>query len=656
MKSQYYLCVVWLCAAFWSQAQTNSEVVSVYFQSDQHNLDGKSKKILAELSEKLLSYSDFDLSIEAFTDDQGESDYNVALAERRANSVNVFLKEKNIEPNNLNINALGEIDEGGNSAEIRQQNRRVDIKVTTYQFQAIQDLTEYLSTKSTQRFDWQDTQNEATFVGQNGVNVTIQPNSFAFEDGTLPNGKVDIQLTEALLPSDWLKNDLGTMSDDQILQTGGMARIEATSEGRKLILTKGKTIKVAVPTTKIDSAMQLFYGQHNGAGQAVNWKLASNISTKNNTNTNSNQYLDNRKMQLPAIEVLSKLRSMRLPKIASVPRPKLAKLSNLLMPIRPIQVSIPVLKTVAMPDLTTVADLKKQQLLKEKYDEECQNAKERFVKDSLNIVKFWANYRRDSLAYFAETAKVNNNNLLINKYLEAKYYNLNIKRLSLFLKRSDAAWAGKDYKIEYHTGGTVFNSIHEFVNESLKDKTFRNSVLKGLVHEQFGTRSFDYDAFKKSKYTSWDSLNRSLGLRDSCFTEERAFKDALANKLKEGDNRYMEQYVFSMTQTGWANCDRFAQFTQTRYPVEIEEKDSNVKIYLLCKEINCFIPCSKSEKGYTSPPIPKGTKATLVAIKLENGKAMYAQSTQTIDYQNKIKPDYKRLTMKELESAMTGLN
>ncbi len=656
MKSQYYLCVVWLCAAFWSQAQTNTSIVSVYFQSDQHRLDEKSKKTLSDLSEKLLSYSDFDLSIEAYTDDQGETDYNAALAERRANSVNVFLKEKNIEPNYFNINALGEIDEGGNTPEVRQKNRRVDIKVTTYLFQSIQDLTEHLSNKSAQRFEWQDTQNEATFVGQNGVNVTIQPNSFVFEDGTLPSEKVDIQLTEALQPSDWLKNDLGTMSDDRILQTGGMARIEATSGGRKLILTKGKTIKVAVPTMKIDSAMQLFYGQHNGAGQAVNWKLANNISTKNNIRTNNNQFLASRKVFLPAAEVIAKLKSIKLPKIAAVPRPKLAKLNNLTLPIRPIQVSIPVLKAVAMPDFTAEMSLEQRQKLKENYDKECQNAKERFVKDSLKIVKFWSNYRRDSLAYYAEDEKFKNNNLLINKYLEAKYYNLNIKRLSLFMKKSDAAWAGKGYDINDFSGSLVFSTIKNFVHEVFKDKTFRTSVLRGLVQEQFGTKDFDYEAFKKSNYTSWDLLNRNLGFRDTCYLVDKALRDSLQKKLKDGDSRYLEQYVFDMTQTGWANCDRFERFTQSRFPVEIDEKDSNVKIYLLCKDINCFIPCSKNENGYTSPPIPKGTKATLIAIKLENGKALYAESSRVIDAQNKIIPDYKKLTMKELEDAMSRLN
>jgi hypothetical protein len=82
------------------------------------------------------------------------------------------------------------------------------------------------------------------------------------------NNNIRLEIKTALSAYDILQNGLSTVSNDAMLQTGGMFCINGFADGKKLSLVK--EIAVSIPSVKINSAMQLFDGVEDSNGH-INW-------------------------------------------------------------------------------------------------------------------------------------------------------------------------------------------------------------------------------------------------------------------------------------------------------------------------------------------------------------------------------------------------
>lgn len=63
----------------------------IHFDFDRYEIKGSDKEILSDLAEFLLKNKDADVQIEGHADDRGNSAYNLALGERRAESAREYL-------------------------------------------------------------------------------------------------------------------------------------------------------------------------------------------------------------------------------------------------------------------------------------------------------------------------------------------------------------------------------------------------------------------------------------------------------------------------------------------------------------------------------------------------------------------------------------
>ena len=68
----------------------------VHFAVDQHTLSGEAQQILAQQAEWLVSHPGYMALIEGHADEQGTRAYNIALGDRRANSVREFLISRGV--------------------------------------------------------------------------------------------------------------------------------------------------------------------------------------------------------------------------------------------------------------------------------------------------------------------------------------------------------------------------------------------------------------------------------------------------------------------------------------------------------------------------------------------------------------------------------
>lgn len=115
-----------------------------------------------------------------------------------------------------------------------------------------------------------ETAKDTVIESENGVVVAIPANAFTYEDGSLVEGSVDLELEDALNSADIIKAGLSTTSNGELLETGGMFKIKAFKDGKNLVLAKDKSLQVDVPTDSVDYEMQHYRGTEDKNGN-VNW-------------------------------------------------------------------------------------------------------------------------------------------------------------------------------------------------------------------------------------------------------------------------------------------------------------------------------------------------------------------------------------------------
>ena len=108
---------------------------NVTFASDSADINGNFYGVLDSVAIVLNKYPQTLLDIDGHTDNTGSADYNQQLSERRAISVGQYLRSRNVDPRRLLVVGFGETRPiADNSTEFgRQQNRRVEIRITPYE-------------------------------------------------------------------------------------------------------------------------------------------------------------------------------------------------------------------------------------------------------------------------------------------------------------------------------------------------------------------------------------------------------------------------------------------------------------------------------------------------------------------------------------------
>jgi hypothetical protein len=252
---------------------------SIYFESGKHELTEASKQALDQLVLEVKNFNDFDLDIKAFTDDIGTQKFNQALAERRAAAVQAYLENCKLEASSTAVEKVGEIAlrTRENINEQRRQNRRVDINISPFQPQSIDDVFSYFSRRNRQEFTIR-LGSDTTLIAKDGTQLFVPAGSFELaENGEeVKDEEVVISLQEAIDYQNMLMHNLTTMSDGEMIETGGMVYFDAkTKDGQQLQVREGAELTLSIPSEKqLPKDMQLFYADRTLEDNAapINWQ------------------------------------------------------------------------------------------------------------------------------------------------------------------------------------------------------------------------------------------------------------------------------------------------------------------------------------------------------------------------------------------------
>lgn len=101
---------------------------TIYFEYDKAALSADSREKLSQNAEWIKSNGNVTVQIEGHTDERGSVEYNLALGERRAKSVQAYLRNLGIDSKRLSIMSYGEEKPKANGSEESafSQNRRAN--------------------------------------------------------------------------------------------------------------------------------------------------------------------------------------------------------------------------------------------------------------------------------------------------------------------------------------------------------------------------------------------------------------------------------------------------------------------------------------------------------------------------------------------------
>jgi hypothetical protein len=95
-------------------------------------------------------------------------------------------------------------------------------------------------------------------VCKDGTKLNIKANTFTSVDKKTIEGNVALEIKEAYTYTDMIVNNLHTVSNGNLLESGGMVYINATQNATQLDIDISKPIQVEMPTSNKKDDMQLF--------------------------------------------------------------------------------------------------------------------------------------------------------------------------------------------------------------------------------------------------------------------------------------------------------------------------------------------------------------------------------------------------------------
>lgn len=264
--------LLWCMIVSISQAQNNL-TYSIPFETAQSKIP---QNILDTLVLQLQTWKDYKIVLEGHTDNVGSDQYNQQLSEARVREIHSILVKNNIDTSRIVTHASGARFPiaDNNTAAGRAKNRRVDILLTTHVIdekivlQQTKRLNEKLSKLMSKRGVTHkiDPSKEQTIIAKQGTQIKVPAHAFDVPKGA----KVLLKVTEAYRKSDMILQNLSTISNGRVLETGGMLKIEAFADGQPIQLRDGMALDIAVPTEQVEDSMQLFASEVNEDG-SINW-------------------------------------------------------------------------------------------------------------------------------------------------------------------------------------------------------------------------------------------------------------------------------------------------------------------------------------------------------------------------------------------------
>lgn len=157
-------------------------------------------------------------------------------------------------------------------------------------------------------------------------------------------------------------------------------------------------------------------------------------------------------------------------------------------------------------------------------------------------------------------------------------------------------------------------------------------------------KSFKYDN-ESAKYLSNSDKFRKFEeeIRNENYNETSVFE--------------VNRYLFSTTQLGWLNCDRFLKENRKLTDLFIlNENSDNTIVNVIFHRFKSLVPGNIESEKIVFRNMPEGEKVTIVAIKADESKILFSVTETTVTEKKEVTLDFQQVTLDLLKNEMEKLN
>ena len=407
---------------------------------------------------------------------------------------------------------------------------------------------------------------DTTLFGEQGTRIFIEKGTFQFSDGTAVTDSIKIELEEYYSMADIALADLSTQSGDQILETGGMLNIKATSGGREIEIKPDKRIVVHFPKNAYENKnMDLFYLDVDSGGSAMNWTVDTVNLVKKTLTLASYGWWE--------------------------PGPG---------------------------DSTTYNFM---------------------VKDYVDTGYFWnpIDFYVSSYEFTDATKKEIETTLNTNSYEGFEWWNSNGVECEMKISKDGYI---EDPRITTPISKAAKQEIIAFLKNLPQLQPGRNK--DGEIIERRGLM-FITGGNIVPLYETEEEYVKSFN------SKYAAFENSPIRSLDDAELNY---YIFSVSELGWINCDRFLEIEDkidyyVKAPVE---KGTTIK--LIFNEIDAILAGTPTSDGFVFRNVPRGESVTIFAMQNNDGFFRAAFHGATIEAEPFDQLGFKEMTLAELRKEL----
>ncbi len=263
-----------------SFAQTNCKTqAAVFFESAKFDLSDSSKIYLKALTDTLKAKLKLQISISGNTDDVGDSVFNSRLSENRSREVRRFFIDNGLDSIKLKIGYNGENKPMADNASDmgKQKNRRVDIAIKWEIPKPPEpkgDVRELLAQLTNPVSNYCiNNRRDTVLYTANGSGLLILSNAFG-DEKACKEDCINIEFKDALNQADMIFDNLTTFSNGILLESGGMAFMNAKCGKKNLRIKSPNSMFLILPADTLKDDMKVFFGLRNTEIEPMNWNVS----------------------------------------------------------------------------------------------------------------------------------------------------------------------------------------------------------------------------------------------------------------------------------------------------------------------------------------------------------------------------------------------
>ncbi len=654
-------------------AQITRTQYRVNFDVDKAELDLADKQVLDQILSDYRTSPYGELELTAHTDADATDAYNIQLSRKRADAVTAYFTAKGLQANRISVKWFGERKPTTSNADTEGKavNRRVDITLTKLAFQQVGDLIKLAAPEYKQTFTINPNKDN-TIKGRNGTTITIPKGSLLTKSGKpITSESVQIVMEEFLKPSDAAFQQLSTVSDGRMLQSGGMFSVKAFAQDEEVVLKKGKQLQVEMPSINMQNGMALFTAETTPEG-IVEWKPTSRPFNPKGykpvpapyTQVDT-KYLNSLKLDIAEFDGSNVLMNYELPVFPKEPKKPVLSYKYKAVDKHTF---FPWYQRWFVPGFILDNKIAAEELRRTKI---ANDAMSNYNQKMSHYQIAYAKYVDDSLAF-------ENNNLETLRtwlreqrkqhsdyitYSETKQWNY---ALSQLISASD------QHTLTYVNPKTMFtNWLQPNGSSMLQHKIVLKKIdylltqrMANIVanHSQKGVLSLDMSHYRGDY--NYNMIFNEIGYAQLNNNQklQKLFADAQQDILEKrqaagliDQNIVGSVYNTSLSAFGTFNCDKYDNTPPEQMATITIPYQGDARVSFYVPKTNSYMYANKTNKGYTAR-LPKNLpmKVVFVTFTPENGPQLSIQQ-KSFTQNTTLKPEAKSVTLLELQKGLASL-